>query len=408
MSRALHIAVCGCGPAGLAAALLLQRSGHDVRLFERFDAPRPVGSGLILQPTGLGVLARLGLIDAICSRGAVIERLFGRVLPSGRVVLDVRYAAMGPGWSGLAVHRAALFDVLFEAVVSAGIALQTSTIIRGSEVRKDRRVIIGGDGKECGSYDLVVDAMGSRSPLRRQGVGRALPYGALWASVPFPENLTFDRGSLEQRYFRASRMAGILPIGTRTPGGTQEAAFFWSLKRTDVERWRGEGIDLWKTEVETFWPECAPLIAGIARPEDLTVAHYDHFTLNRPWDERLVHVGDAAHSTSPQLGQGANMALLDVLALTHGLEAGVDVREGLANYAALRRWHVRIFQWASAAFTPFYQSDSSLLPSVRDHVAAPLSRLPIVDGMLARLVSGLSLPPLGRSTFTPWRAIAKA
>ena len=91
----LEIAVCGCGPAGLAAALLLSRGGHRVRIFERFDTPRPVGSGLILQPTGLGVVAEMGLIGETLALGARIDRLFGRVLPSNRVVLDVRYGALG-------------------------------------------------------------------------------------------------------------------------------------------------------------------------------------------------------------------------------------------------------------------------------------------------------------------------
>lgn len=51
--RGLDIAIAGCGPCGLAAALLLHRAGHHVTLFERFDTPRPIGSGLMLQPTGL-------------------------------------------------------------------------------------------------------------------------------------------------------------------------------------------------------------------------------------------------------------------------------------------------------------------------------------------------------------------
>ena len=48
MSRSYDIAIAGAGPAGLAAALYLKRAGHKVTIFERFDAPKPVGSGLIL------------------------------------------------------------------------------------------------------------------------------------------------------------------------------------------------------------------------------------------------------------------------------------------------------------------------------------------------------------------------
>ena len=77
MTQRLDIAVCGCGPAGLAAALLLHRSGHRVRIFERFATPQPVGSGLLLQPTGLGVLHELGLSQRILELGARIDRLYG-------------------------------------------------------------------------------------------------------------------------------------------------------------------------------------------------------------------------------------------------------------------------------------------------------------------------------------------
>ncbi|TIW40604.1 MAG: FAD-dependent oxidoreductase, partial [Mesorhizobium sp.] len=67
MQESLDIAIAGAGPAGPATALHLNRSGHHVTVFERFDEPKPVGSGLILQPTGLSALAELGLLDDILS-----------------------------------------------------------------------------------------------------------------------------------------------------------------------------------------------------------------------------------------------------------------------------------------------------------------------------------------------------
>ncbi|MEO7825585.1 MAG: FAD-dependent monooxygenase, partial [Allosphingosinicella sp.] len=79
--QSLDIGVAGCGIGGLGAALLLARDGHRVRLYERFEAPRPVGSGLIVQPTGLAVLDRLGLASALTGAAAPIERLLGRAEP---------------------------------------------------------------------------------------------------------------------------------------------------------------------------------------------------------------------------------------------------------------------------------------------------------------------------------------
>ncbi|WP_204267977.1 FAD-dependent oxidoreductase, partial [Escherichia coli] len=90
-------------------------------VFERFEKPSPVGSGLILQPTGLTVLSDLGLLDAILTLGSRIDRLHGADSSSGCTVLDVRYDARPGGRFGLAVHRAALFGVLYRAVREAGI-----------------------------------------------------------------------------------------------------------------------------------------------------------------------------------------------------------------------------------------------------------------------------------------------
>lgn len=97
------------------------------------------------------------------------------------------------------------------------------------------------------------------------------------------------------------------------------------------------------------------------------------------------------------------MALLDALALSRALATNQSLAEALATYARMRYWHVRLFQWASAVFTPFYQSDSRVLPIVRDWLAAPLSRLPIADAVLARLVSGMTTAALARTNFVPLR-----
>ena len=174
---ALSIAIAGAGPAGLSAALLLHRDGHRVTLFEQFEAPKPLGSGLILQPTGLAVLEELGLSERILSLGSRLDRLFGRVLPSGRVVLDVRYRVLGGDRHGLGVHRAALFNVLFDAVVAAGIPIETSRRISGIErAADDRPILVGERGRRAGPFDLVDRrarrALAALAALRRQGAPR--------------------------------------------------------------------------------------------------------------------------------------------------------------------------------------------------------------------------------------------
>jgi 2-polyprenyl-6-methoxyphenol hydroxylase-like FAD-dependent oxidoreductase len=391
----LSIGIAGAGPAGLAAALLLGRDGHRVTLFDQFDTPRPLGSGLILQPTGLAVLGDLGLATWILALGSRIDRLFGRVLPSRRIVLDVRYGLLRGERFGLAVHRAALFNVLYDAVRGESLPLETERSVAGIERAEDGRPVLVGKDWRSTPFDLVVDALGVRSPLWPWfggGGRRDLAYGALWASLAWPSS-GFDPHALEQRYHRASTMIGVLPIGRRAEGGAAETAFFWSLRLDAYAAWLSRGLDAWKDDVRRHWPETEPLLEQIERPEQMTLARYAHHMLARPDAERLVAIGDAFHAASPQLGQGANMALLDAWALREALRSEPDLGEALRTYATHRRRQMTYYQALSWGFTPFYQSDSRVLPPLRDWIVAPGTRLPLARRLVAASVAGLVMAP---------------
>jgi salicylate hydroxylase len=301
-----------------------------------------------------------------------------------------------------AVHRAALFNVLFDAVRREGIPIETGRQVASVDCATDRRpVLVGDNGWRSGAFDLVIDALGVRSPLWPLFGGRGrreLTYGALWASLPWPAS-GFDANALEQRYHRASTMIGVLPVGRRIEGGPAETAFFWSIRVKDYDAWLARGLDAWKESILAYWPETAPLLQEISAPGQMTLARYGHHMLARPFAGRLVAIGDAFHAASPQLGQGANMAMLDARALAHALRTEPDIGEALRTYASLRRGQMAFYQALSWGFTPFYQSDSSVLPPLRDWIVAPATRLPLARWLVAASVAGLVLAPgdvLGR------------
>ena len=387
--KSLDIAIAGCGIGGLAAALLLSRQGHRITLYERFAEPQPVGSGLMIQPTGMAVLAALGLAETAVSRGAPVDGLLG-VNTEGEPVLEAAYADLGvPGAFGLGIHRSSLFETLFAKVLAAPVAIRTDHSLIGTEITGHSRTLHFEGRDDSPGHDLVIDALGAASPLVPP-TDAVLPFGALWATVDWPQAEGFHERLLEQRYERADRMVGLLPTG----GG--KAAFFWSLRGNEYDAWRARGMQDFRDEIRALWPALDPVAEQLSEPEQLTFARYRHRTTRHATGERIVHIGDAWHSASPQLGQGANMALLDAFGLARALEQSDTLGEAFARFLDLRKSHVRLYQWLTWGFTPPFQSASIWPALFRDLFMAPASRIPPGPQMKAFLVSGLVGAKLAR------------
>jgi 2-polyprenyl-6-methoxyphenol hydroxylase-like FAD-dependent oxidoreductase len=386
----LDIAIAGAGIGGLSLAAMLASRGTNVVIYDQMAAPQPVGSGFVLQPTGAAVLAHMGLLDKAAARGAVINRMHGKLAGTNRTVLEIGY---GKDRHGIAIQRVALFDILLEAAIASGVKFETSS--KAVDMTEGGRpAIVLDGGRTAPAADLVIDAMGANSPLGHIPA-KELGYGALWATVPWPEDGPFHPHELEQRYHRASRMAGVLPVGTSKGGAPKMATFFWSLRNQDIDTWRSAGRAAWIEEVAKIWPETVPF-AEIAEPVH---ARYRHHTRQPIAGRRILRIGDAWHATSPQLGQGANMALLDAASLMTALERSASIEDALALHMRKRRLHIWFYQLTSFVMTPFYQSDSNILPVIRDIAIAPATQLPLMRQLVSRLVTGEFLDPVKRIGF---------
>ncbi|WP_193366499.1 FAD-dependent monooxygenase, partial [Inquilinus limosus] len=224
---------------------------------------------------------------------------------------------------------------------------------------------------------------------------RPYAYGAVWATVP-AAGLRLDR--LEQRFRAAREMLGLLPVG-RVPGDdTPRAILFWSLRVAEHSALVAAGIGAWRRRVLDLWPEIEPTIAGITDTAQLTLARYAQATLPRPFGDRIAFIGDAAHSTSPQLGAGVTMAMLDGAALADALATAPDIPAALAAYAARRRRHIRFYQRMSALLTPAFQSDRRWIGSLRDLTFHPSTRLPWMRRRMVETFAGLALGPFARTS----------
>jgi 2-polyprenyl-6-methoxyphenol hydroxylase-like FAD-dependent oxidoreductase len=184
-------------------------------------------------------------------------------------------------------------------------------------------------------------------------------------------------------------MVGVLPTGFGPAEGNEPlVSLFFSVRGDRVDEIRARGAEAWKAEVLELAPEAGDVIEPIQDLRQLTFASYYDVTMPRWHDHRVALLGDAAHATSPQLGQGCNLALCDAAALADSLAAESDVASALVRYTSARRAHLAFYQLATRWLTPFFQSDLDALGFVRDAVMAPASRLSFVRREMVRTMAG--------------------
>ena len=378
----MRIAIAGFGIGGGALAVALARDGHEVAVFEQAASPGPVGAGFLLQPSGQDALASLGLLDRVASESWPIRAFHAESAP-GRSLTLLRYDRRDPDSFALGVARGRLFTTLMDAAVSGGVRVVTGVRIVDARETRDVVVPIDALGMEQGSFDVLVGADGMRSALRRcvDPDSRLFlsPHAALWGlgqyDGPCPERL--------RQQARGTRvLAGLLPVGER------EMACFWGVRATDIPTLEAEGFAALVERVDAVFPEARCVLEDIGGFDRLLIARYGHATLARRHTARIVLIGDAAHPSPPHLGQGANLALLDAVALAEAFRVERDLAAAFRAWERRRRWQNARYAYLSRALSPFFQSSHAWLGPARDFGLPVMGRIPPVRAFMEYVLAG--------------------
>ncbi len=392
--------IIGAGTAGSAAALFLSRAGHRVTVFERVLTPKAVGAGIVLQPSGMAVLQALGLLPQVAARGAVLHALLAETAQR-KAVVHLHYADVAADLYGLGMHRGVLFQTLFAAVqATPQIVLKCGVGIEDLARAPDgRNLVVETETRAThGPFDLIVVADGARSRLRDDTAlhktVEKYPWGALWF-VGRDEGHRFQ-GRLHQILEGTGRMMGLLPTGLGPDGDTPLVSLFWSLPRYRHDDWKAQGLLPWKAEVLRYAPQADALLDQIQSVDQVLFAEYHDVVMDAWHTDDVVYLGDAAHATSPQLGQGCNLALVDAQVLAQSLEAERDaLPRALDAYSRARSAHLGYYQFATRWLTPFFQSDFGWLGPLRDFGMPLATKVPWVRRMMVHAMCGnANWPPL--------------
>ncbi len=346
--------IAGAGIGGLTVALFLHRAGIDVEIFERADAVRELGVGINMLPHAVGLLAELGLINALDAAGIRTRELiymnrFGQI-----VWQEPRGIEAGHAVPQFSIHRGRLLGLVHKAVIDR---LGQGSIRAGCRVhgfeREGRGVTIhlseGGRALRAGG-DLLIGADGIHSTVRAALYPEEGP--------PVWNGIMLWRGATRWPAWRDGRTMVIA-------GGNQAKFVFYPISEDPDDP--AMRLTNWAVMARSHAPQAGRFTLGDwSRPGDLgqvlsfvrdrfrldyidpaeiiraTGAFYEYPNCDREplprWSfGRVTLLGDAAHPMYPVGSNGASQAILDARSLAEHLRTHTSVEAALNAYDCERR-----------------------------------------------------------------------
>jgi 2-polyprenyl-6-methoxyphenol hydroxylase-like FAD-dependent oxidoreductase len=333
MRKVDKILVVGAGIAGCCAAIALAARGFRVRLIEKQDEWRFQSSGIFVYSNGLSSLRDIDVLDHVLAAGFVIEN--GRNVyfdHLGNHLVDVFYPTADDGRvpAILGIKRAELHRVLANQLRHFGLEAELSTTVRRLEQAGDSVAIELTDGS-VENFDLVIGTDGLRSQIRKLAGFDIQPrYSGLgvWRSV-------HDRpADLRDKIIMMGpgKRFGIMPISA------DKLYMFGTIvepegKRYDPQAWP----ETMAAKFREFEGPARRFIEELGPRSEVLYTAVEEVIMPLPWHAgRVVLLGDAAHASTPFMGQGGAMGVQDAVVLARLLDSDNDIHAILAAYGAAR------------------------------------------------------------------------
>lgn len=329
----LKVVIIGAGIGGLTAGIAMRQIGYEVEIYDRVRELRPVGAGISLWSNGVKVVNRLGLGDRIAKIGGVMNRMEYRS-QQGEMLNDISLRSLidAVGQRPYPVARRDLQQMLLDAFPGQ-VKLNCKCV--GIEENGQSVTALFEDGYRA-TGDLLIAADGIRSVLRQH---------VLQAQV-------------EPRYGGYVNWNGLVPINGDLATEDTWAIYVGDHKRVSMMP-VGDGRFYYFFDVplpveeaanapDDIRAELAGYFTGWAQPVQTLIERLDPAATNRllihdlgPIDRmvrgRVALLGDSAHATCPDLGQGGCQAMEDSLVLTNYLmTTNLGVEDALRRYEAER------------------------------------------------------------------------
>lgn len=320
------IIIIGGGIGGLCTAIALQQNGFDVTVYEKVKKLGEVGAGLTLWSNAIRALRALGIADAVISAGSVVNHSQIRAA-NGDILYDARMGEFEKqfGEPVVAIHRAALHEILIAALKPGTLKLGIGFTRFEQNAEK---VTVYFDNGDLESADLLIGADGVHSAVRRQMFPdiklRYSGYTA-WRGVVETENeaalgLTSESWGMGARF-------GIVRV--------DKSRIYWfaTFNQPAGEKSTGEQRKAKLLRLFRNWHEPIHHLLDVTPAEVILQNDIHDIPPVASWTEgRVTLLGDAAHATTPNMGQGACMAIESAYVLSRSLKVESDHRSVLRRY----------------------------------------------------------------------------
>ena len=357
------VIIIGGGICGLTTAISLSKIGLDVVLFERDDSLREVGAGLTLWSNGVYALKHMGLEQPVLENGQVVQH-FEFLNSKGRSlgVVDLKKSESSMGVSHLSIHRMRLMNALESQIHSSDMVKLNHEFVSYTQDARAVHAHFANGHVESG--DILLDCEGFHSKARKAILShdnkRYSGYTCWRGVTTIPSSYT-ARGDIKH-YIGPGAQVGIFDVG-------HETVCWYATANVSAGR-KDSGEERRQEVLERFgdYPKDVITIFESTESDDyLKNDIYDRNPVNRWIDDRVLLMGDAAHPTTPNLGQGACMAIEDAAVLTACLKKYPSNHQyAFARYSRLRKKRTAQIVMDSRRAGEVGQQENMLVLPVRD------------------------------------------